>query len=93
VTWKEGLALAPLIALVFWIGFYPRTLLEPMEASVSTFIHDFQQKLIVSNDGRFPNDEPRLADWPRRIAPGRDEAEQGEEGAEDAELAAAEAAQ
>jgi NADH-quinone oxidoreductase subunit M len=87
VSWKEGLALAPLIALVFWIGFYPRHFLEPMEASVSTFIHDFQEKLIVSNQ----SDEARLADWPRRIAPRRDEAEEGEEAPAEnaAELAAA----
>ncbi|MEM9194405.1 MAG: NADH-quinone oxidoreductase subunit M [Myxococcota bacterium] len=49
ITWLEGAALAPLIVLIFWIGFYPNTFLEPMRPSVEGYIGDFQGRLQTQN--------------------------------------------
>ncbi len=46
---REVIAVAPLIVLVFWIGFFPGPFLEKMTPSVSNFITSFQQKLMIEN--------------------------------------------
>lgn len=55
---RETAALIPLVALVFWIGLYPKFFLDKMNPSVDAFITDFsvryQESLGVS--------KPRLAD-------------------------------
>ncbi|MEM7137756.1 MAG: NADH-quinone oxidoreductase subunit M [Myxococcota bacterium] len=38
---RETLALIPLVALVFWIGLYPKFFLDKMNPSVDAFITDF----------------------------------------------------
>jgi NADH-quinone oxidoreductase subunit M len=64
VSWKEGVALAPLVLFIFWIGLFPNMFLQPMQPSVTSFIRDFQSKLIESGQ----QTEPHLVTWPRRIA-------------------------
>ncbi len=56
VTWREAVAIVPLVLLVFWIGLYPRTFLEPMDSSVDRFVSRFQVKLMQINE----DDRPRL---------------------------------
>jgi NADH-quinone oxidoreductase subunit M len=36
--WREKLVFAPLILLVFWMGIYPSSFLDPMKASVTAVI-------------------------------------------------------
>ena len=56
---RELLTLIPLVALIFWIGLFPRTFLEPMEASVDRFVVEvFQSKLVQAGQ----DDGPRLID-------------------------------
>ena len=49
LSWREGLALAPLLLFIFWIGLFPATFLQPMEPSVRDFVTSFQRKLMISN--------------------------------------------
>ena len=49
IRWRETVTLLPLVVLIFWIGIFPRTFLEPMEASVDRFVVSFQRKLMESN--------------------------------------------
>jgi len=46
---REMLTLAPLVLLVFWIGFFPGTFLDKMTPSVGNFITSFQSKLMIEN--------------------------------------------
>jgi NADH-quinone oxidoreductase subunit M len=57
---RESLSLAPLVFLVFYIGFFPNTFLEKMEPSVNEFITQFQGKLMVENQ----DDTERLLPGP-----------------------------
>jgi NADH-quinone oxidoreductase subunit M len=50
LTWRESVALLPLIVLVFWIGIYPAFFLDRMEGSVAHFLQDFQRKLDQSRE-------------------------------------------
>ncbi len=65
---REGLTLAPLVLLVFWIGFFPNTFLDKMTPSVSNFISTFQAKLMLENQ----DDTARLLPSPG--GPGPEEA-------------------
>jgi NADH-quinone oxidoreductase subunit M len=38
LSWREAVTLAPLVGLVFWIGFYPGPLLEIMHSSVAHLV-------------------------------------------------------
>ena len=59
VRWRELATLIPLVVLIFWIGLFPRTFLEPMEASVDRFVVEvFQSKLMQAGQ----DDGPRLID-------------------------------
>jgi NADH-quinone oxidoreductase subunit M len=49
LTRREGLALAPLVVLIFWIGLYPSTFLSRMEASVDTMTREYTAKLKASD--------------------------------------------
>ena len=62
---REGLTLAPLVFLVFWIGFFPNTFLEKMTPSVTNFISTFQAKLMLENQ----DDTARLLPSPGGPAP------------------------
>jgi NADH-quinone oxidoreductase subunit M len=66
---REGLALAPLVVLVFYIGFFPNGFVEKMQPSVDDFIGSFQQKLMVSNQ----NDSERLLPAPSAAEPAPEE--------------------
>ncbi|MCA9614925.1 MAG: hypothetical protein KC586_19345, partial [Myxococcales bacterium] len=44
MTGREWAAVAPLLVLVFWIGFFPNTFLEKSEDAVGQFIGDFRAK-------------------------------------------------
>jgi NADH-quinone oxidoreductase subunit M len=49
LTRREGLALAPLVLLIFWIGFYPKPMLSRMEASVGAMTYEYTAKLKASD--------------------------------------------
>ncbi|MGB8840254.1 MAG: NADH-quinone oxidoreductase subunit M [Aliidongia sp.] len=38
LSWREKLIFAPLIALVFWMGIYPSSFLDPMKPAISAMI-------------------------------------------------------
>ena len=44
VSWREWASLSPLLVLIFWIGFFPNTILEKSQPAVDNFIMDFSQK-------------------------------------------------
>ncbi len=49
LTRREGLVLAPLILLVFWIGLYPSPFLSRMQGAVENMTHDYTAKLKASD--------------------------------------------
>jgi NADH-quinone oxidoreductase subunit M len=49
VTPREGIALAPLVLLVFWIGLYPRPFLERMDGAVDVMTREYTAKLSASD--------------------------------------------
>jgi NADH-quinone oxidoreductase subunit M len=49
LTGREGLALAPLVLLIFWIGLYPKPVLSRMEASVGAMALEYTAKLKASD--------------------------------------------
>ena len=61
LTWREGVALAPLVTLIFVLGLFPGLLLDQMNPAVERFVGDFQSKLQIVNQ-----DDTR-----RLLAPGR----------------------
>ena len=52
--WKEGLVLAPLVALIVFIGVYPKPMLERIEPSV--------ERLILHVERRSDYEEPEVAE-------------------------------
>ena len=44
LTRRESIALAPLIVLIFVIGFFPRIFTEPMHPTVSAFVKSFKER-------------------------------------------------
>jgi NADH-quinone oxidoreductase subunit M len=38
LSWREKLIFAPLLALVFWMGIYPSSFLDPMKPSITAMI-------------------------------------------------------
>jgi NADH-quinone oxidoreductase subunit M len=50
LTRRERWILAPLIVLVFWMGFFPGFFLEPMEGSVARFIGGWQSRVMVARE-------------------------------------------
>lgn len=60
LTRREVVALAPLLALIFWVGLYPAPFLDRMEPSVANFIEDFTQKYEATQ----ADDTLRLLDAP-----------------------------
>ncbi len=49
LTRREGLVLAPLVLLIFYIGLYPNGLLRDMNASVEAFSREYTAKLIAGD--------------------------------------------
>ena len=49
LTHREGLALAPLVLLIFWIGLYPQPFLSRMEAPLRGLAADYSAKIIASD--------------------------------------------
>ena len=56
---REVLSLLPLIAMVFWIGLYPKFFLDKMNPSVDSFVADFT----VRYQEGVRTGEPRLVDF------------------------------
>jgi len=63
ISRRELRALVPLIALVFWIGLFPRTLLDSMQPAVADFVRNYNVKLVATLD----DDKPRLLDAPGAV--------------------------
>jgi NADH-quinone oxidoreductase subunit M len=61
MTPRELAPLVPLLVLIFWIGLFPKTFLDPMAPSVNQFIADYRGKMQRAAEV----DEPTL------LAPGR----------------------
>lgn len=61
LTRRESIALAPLIALVFAIGFFPRVFTEPMHPSVESFVKTFNERKLLEEKkvGDYPYVEPK----------------------------------
>ncbi|HEX7477822.1 MAG TPA: NADH-quinone oxidoreductase subunit M [Polyangiales bacterium] len=49
LTRREGIALAPLLLLIFYIGLFPNQLLTSMRASVDTFASEYTAKLAAGD--------------------------------------------
>jgi NADH-quinone oxidoreductase subunit M len=49
VTFREGVALWPLVALVFWIGLYPAPFLSRMDPAVDVMTREYGAKLAASD--------------------------------------------
>ena len=43
LNWRELAVFAPLVLLVLWMGIYPMSFLDPMEASVAKLVTDYRQ--------------------------------------------------
>jgi NADH-quinone oxidoreductase subunit M len=56
---RETIAVVPLIALVFWIGLYPKFFLDKMNPSVDEFVTDFTVRFYEGQR----TTEPHLADF------------------------------
>jgi NADH-quinone oxidoreductase subunit M len=63
LTRREAIAIAPLVALIFAIGFFPRVLTEPMHPTIETFVKDFNERRVLEEKkvGDFPLVEPKPA--------------------------------
>jgi hypothetical protein len=98
---REKWSLAPLIVMIFWIGFYPATFLDLMKPSVDDFSAAYSEKLKIGSlklEERFvvpPFDKLPAAEEAPAGEPG-DEVKKQDEGAalpaHDAVLAAVAAA-
>ena len=71
MTSREWVPVAPLLVLVFWIGFFPNTFLEKSEDAVNQFIGDFRAKWDESSN----DDSLRLWHPERHTLPTDDAAE------------------
>jgi NADH-quinone oxidoreductase subunit M len=49
LTYREGLALAPLVLLIFWIGVYPSPFLSRMEAPIRNLVGEYSAKIRASD--------------------------------------------
>jgi len=47
---REIAIFAPLLLLVFWMGIYPRSFLDPIEVSVTNLVETYQARLAASED-------------------------------------------
>jgi NADH-quinone oxidoreductase subunit M len=61
---RETLAVLPLIAMVFWIGLYPKFFLDKMNPAIDAFVSDFTMRY---DEGRRTS-EARLVDFDARRA-------------------------
>lgn len=62
LNWREIGTLAPLVVLVFWIGIYPRPVLDVMHASVERLIQQDVKVMIVEADPPSFPPTPRASD-------------------------------
>ncbi len=62
LNWREIGTLAPLVVLVFWIGIYPKPVMDVMHASVEKLIHrDVKVMIVETKPSSFPP-TPRASD-------------------------------
>ena len=55
LNWREIGTLAPLVVLVFWIGIYPKPVMDVMHASVEKLIHrDVKVMIVETKPSSFP---------------------------------------
>ncbi len=82
VSYREVIALAPLVLLVFWIGLFPNMFLKDMEPSVKAFADNYSAKLIQGD--KSPDERAlfkyRVDKYPK---PEHDGAEEPPEGPDD----------
>lgn len=62
LNWREIGTLAPLVVLVFWIGIYPKPVMDVMHASVEKLIHRDVKVMIVETDPSSFPPTPRDSD-------------------------------
>ena len=62
LNWREIGTLAPLVVLVFWIGIYPKPVLDVMHASVERLIQQDVKVMIVETDPMSFPPTPRDSD-------------------------------
>lgn len=62
LNWREIGTLAPLVVLVFWIGIYPKPVMDVMHASVEKLIHRDVKVMIVETDPSSFSPTPRASD-------------------------------
>ncbi len=66
LTRREGIALAPLLLLIFYIGLFPGRMLDSMKASVDTFASEYTNKLAQGD--RHPTTRDILVVGPQTAA-------------------------
>jgi NADH-quinone oxidoreductase subunit M len=54
MNWREILVFAPLVVLVFWMGIYPASFLDPMEPSVKALLENFKAAVCARDAACFP---------------------------------------
>ncbi|MFO0678826.1 MAG: hypothetical protein U0169_20010 [Polyangiaceae bacterium] len=79
---RELLALAPLVAMVFIIGFFPRVFLVPMRGAVERVQHDVITRITKNPAPKYyfgnPSLLPRAAEAPPKLTTGTATAGGGE---------------
>lgn len=61
LSWREKIIMIPLLILIFWIGVYPKPLIEIIEPSVNNVLQSLGQSTTVENEGeqlQFADDQP-----------------------------------
>ncbi len=64
LTRREGIALAPLVVLIFVIGLFPRIFTEPMHITIEPWVRDFNARVEVP-----PVEQPTVSPKPASPAP------------------------
>jgi NADH-quinone oxidoreductase subunit M len=68
---REAAPLMPLLVLIFWVGLFPRTFLEPMGPAVGQFIADYRGKMQRSAEVDEPVlMEPGRFEWREQVVEG-----------------------
>jgi type II secretory pathway component PulM len=53
IDWREKIILVPLVLLIFWIGIYPKPLLERIEPAAKQVLQQVSRATTVEMDDNF----------------------------------------